>query len=369
MGELDVKIRRVINACGSMTALGSSVIRESGIREMMKASRVFVVMDELYSEASRVLSELTGAEAGCVTTGAAAGIAISVAACIAGRDIRKIEKLPDSDGMKNRVIIPKAHCINFGAPITQMIRLGGGIPVEVGQVNTLREEHVRESIDGMTAAMVYVVSHHCPQKGIISLKDFLKIGKEENLPVIVDAAAEFDILKYVRMGIDLMVFSGGKAIRGPGASGMILGRKDLIEACWAQYKGIGRAMKVGKEEIFALLASLKEYMSEGSNELKEQMKRIEIVRRNLDGLDGVDLDVERDEAGRPIYRLFIKIDEDKLNIRASEIFNKLMSGNPAIVTRPHHLKSGIIVIDPRFISEEDAEFIAEKMKSLIYSER
>ncbi|MHA1506387.1 MAG: aminotransferase class V-fold PLP-dependent enzyme [Candidatus Asgardarchaeia archaeon] len=283
--------------------------------------------------------------------------------------VKKIERLPESEGMKSRVIIPKAHCINFGAPITQMIRLGGGIPIEVGQVNTLKEEHVEEEKDGKTVALFYVLSHHCPHDGILSLEDFLKIGKEKNLPVIVDAAAEFDILKYVKMGIDLLIFSGGKAIRGPGASGIILGRKDLIEACWTQYKGIGRAMKVGKEEILALLASLKEYLSKGNSELEEQMKRIEKIRRILDGLDGISLRIVKDGTGRPIHRLFIRIDEEKLNLKASDVFNELVRGDPAIITRPHHLNSGILVIDPRFISEQDAEVIAERIKGLISSKR
>lgn len=208
---------------------------------------------------SRHIAAATGAEDGCPTSGAAAGIAISIAAVIAGCRLSLIEQLPFSEGLKNNIVIQKGHAVHFGASVQQMIALGGGKAVEVGNANHVEEAHLREAIDAQTAALFYVKSHHAIQKGMQSLATMIQLGREYGLPVIVDAAAEEDLRRYVALGADLVIYCRGKVIGGP-TSGFITGRASLVTACRAQYKGVGRAMKVGKEAIAGLLTALRQYL-------------------------------------------------------------------------------------------------------------
>ncbi|MCL5039262.1 MAG: DgaE family pyridoxal phosphate-dependent ammonia lyase [Firmicutes bacterium] len=343
----DLGLKQVINASGKMTALGGSAVAAEVAEAMARAARDYVSMEDLFRKAGQKVATLIGAEAACITSGAAAGIAISIAACIAGRDLALIERLPDSGGLRNEVLLPKGHSVNFGAPLTQVIRLGGGRPVEVGQVNEVKGAHLQGAVSDRTAALLYVKSHHTVQKGIIPLEEMVRIGKEKGIPVVVDAAAEEDLRKYLDLGADLVIYSGGKAIEGP-TSGFICGRKDLIEACQMQYRGVGRAMKIGKEGILGLLAALDRYLNRDRlQDAADQRKRMEWLIAGLQDIPHLEAGLTQDEAGREIYRAQIRIDEKGLGLTAKEVIKLLEGGDPAIYTRNHFVNLGIISIDPR----------------------
>ncbi|MFC7442832.1 DgaE family pyridoxal phosphate-dependent ammonia lyase [Laceyella putida] len=286
----------------------------------------------------------------------------SVAAVIAGTQLTRIERLPDSEGLHNEIVLQKGHAVHFGASITQMIALGGGKAMEAGHANHVEKRHLMEAITDRTAALMYVKSHHAVQKGMQSLETMLSVAQEHKIPLIVDAAAEADLRRYTAMGADLVIYSGGKAIEGP-TSGLICGRADLIEACRAQYKGIGRAMKVGKEAIIGLLTALQRY---GTREetAQAQKQRMGWLIDQLTDINGLECRLARDEAGREIYRAELRIDAQRLGWSATELMKRLEGGDPAIYTRHHYANMGILQIDPRPLLPGQEQVIVKRIREL-----
>ena len=360
-------LARVINASGKMTALGVSTIDEAVAKQMNEAAMSYVNIEDLYERAGLEIAKYTGAEDSCVTSSAAAGIAISVAACITGEDLSKVEKLPISTGMKNQIIIQKGHAVNFGAPVVQMIRLGGGVTVEVGQANKVEAFHIENTINENTAALLYVKSHHAVQKGMVSIEKMLQIAHGHNLPLIIDAAAEEDIKKYIAMGADLVVYSGAKAIEGC-TSGFITGKSRLIRACRLQYKGVGRAMKVGKENIMGIVKAVELYSTrDKSQTVKEQKEKLEWLISEVSNIRGLKAALTQDEAGREIYRAEIKVDSALLGIDAYYLIKELQKGSPAVYVREHNVNLGRFSIDPRPLGKDEEKIIAHKLKQIIES--
>lgn len=356
-------LKQIINASGKMTVLGGSAVDESVARAMFEAAQDYVDIQELMVKAGEIIAKVTTAEDGCPTVGAAAGIAISTAALIAGTNLSLIEQLPYSDGLKNEIIIQKGHLVNFGAPIAQMIRLGGGKIVEVGQVNHVTKDHILDAISEKTAAIFYVKSHHTVQKGMLSTAEVIEIGREKNIPVVIDAAAEEDVKPYIQQGAKLVIFSGSKALNGP-TSGFIGGQKELIEACRMQYKGIGRAMKVGKEQIMGLIAALQTKKDEAKN-VQEQLKKAQWIVEQFENIQGVSASVVQDEAERKIFRAQLKFDEQKLKISTYEIIKQLEEGEPAIFTRNYYANLGVISIDLRPLLPGQEKIVVDRLREIL----
>jgi D-glucosaminate-6-phosphate ammonia-lyase len=356
-------LRRVINAAGKMTALGGSAVSPEVGAAMVSAAQTHVEFDDLLVKSGQYLANLLGAEGAVVTTGAAAGVCISVAAVVAGTDMARVHSLPLSTG-KNQIVLMKGHSVNFGAPIVSMVRLGGGVPVEVGQANECSPDHIRSAFNENTAALLYVKSHHAVQKGQVSLEDCISIAHQQNIPVIVDAAAEEDLWVYPKMGADLTCFSGSKAILGP-TSGLIVGRKDLIDACRIQYSGIARPMKVGKEGIIGLVAALEAYRGVNPEHTKALKTKAEYIAAELGNIPGVRATVVQDEAGRAIYRTEIRLDPAVVGADALQVDELLRSGEPAIYTRNHQANLGILLIDPRPLAEGEEDVIVAKFREIL----
>lgn len=358
-------LRKIINGSGKMTALGASAVHTDIAQAMMEAAMDYVDIDELMLAAGRTIAEATGAEDGCPTSGASAGIAIAVAACIAGAKLSLVERIPDTEGLKNEVILQKGHAVHFGACVTQMVRIGGGKPVEVGQANHVESEHIAEAVTEKTAALLYIKSHHAVQKGMQSIATMVKIAKENGVPLLIDAAAEEDLKKYVSMGADLVIYSGGKALGGP-TSGMICGTANLVAACRAQYKGVARAMKTGKEAIIGLMTALKKYedMPDDSSQQRERMQWLVDQFATTPGIKG---SVIQDEAGRAIYRAQLAIDATVTGITAHQLTEQLEGGSPAIYTRNHYSNLGVINIDPRPLLTGQEQTIADRIKQILAS--
>lgn len=356
-------LREVINANGKMTVLGASAVSDRVAGTVKDALQNYVVIDELMDYAGKVIAGKTGAEDGCPTLGAAAGIAISVAASIAGDNLERIERIPDTEGLRNEIVIQKGHVVNFGGNIAQMIRLGGGKVVEAGCANKVEKEHIEQLITEKTAALFYVKSHHAVQKGMQSIVTMIEIAKMYGIPLIIDGAAEEDMGKYIRMGADLVIYSGGKALEGP-TSGFICGKKELIHACKKQYKGIGRAMKVSKEAMSGLISALNQYeLLDASGE--EQRERMEQVCMLLNAVHGLSCRVTQDEAGRAIYRAEIKVDEEKTGISAADLSARLIQGDPAIYLREHFKNQGLLYVDPRPLAFGQEQIVVENIKVIL----
>ena len=355
--------RKVINGCGKMTVLGASAVDKNVAEAMAQAAMDYVEIAELLPSAGKFIAQVTGAEDGCPTCGAAAGIAISTAAVLSGTNLDIIENLPDSEGLKNEIILQKGHAVNFGARVTQMMKLGGGKPIEVGTANLVVAENIENAINEKTAALFYIKSHHAVQKGMVSIETMLDIAHRHKLPLIIDAAAEEDLHKYIKMGADLVIYSGGKALEGP-TSGFICGRSELCQACRMQYQGIGRPMKTGKESIIGLLTALGKYAAKKPN-AEQQKKRMKLLLHELESIPGITGSIAQDEAGREIYRARLDIDAQITGISAAVIAQKLETGNPAIHTRNYCLAQGQIFVDPRPLLEGQENLIAERFKEIL----
>lgn len=363
MSETNFSLRPIINASGKMTALGASAVSAEVAAAIAGASSKYVVIEELLEEASKVIARYTGAEAGCVTCGAAAGIVISVAASITKDNLSLIESIPFvPDEVPQEIVMMRGHNINFGAPIGQMVALGGGKLIEVGQSNSVSGQHLEQAITARTAAVLYVKSHHAVQKGMLSYTEVIKTAHQKGVPVIIDAAAEEDLGAYISAGADLVIYSGGKAIEGP-TSGLICGKRDLIKSCLGQYRGVGRAMKIGKENIIGLLTALQRYANLDHRDVKSKLhQRVDQLLQELSGIDYIQVAKMEDEAGRGIPRVEVKFSNPGL---AEKVVRRLEAGTPALFTRNHYLNLGIIYIDPRPLQDEECALIPSVLKAAV----
>ena len=341
----------LINAAGKLTALGGTAQAAAVANAQALAARSHVDLAELRAAAGARIAEATGAEAACVTNGAAAGIAISVAAVLTGTDLDKVHRLPQFDG-PNEIVVQAGHDVDFGAPVTQMIRLGGGAPVVIGSRERVAAADLDRALGPRTAAILYVRSHHCIAHGRLPLGAMLGRG----VPVLVDAAAEEDLKSIIGAGADLVTYSGGKAIGGP-TSGFIAGKAALVEACELQERGIARAMKVGKEQIAGLLTAL-----DNPPDTRVQRSVLDALHAGL--VQFADVSVVPDRAGRPIDRVALRLPSTELR----RLVAFLRDGEPSIRTRNHQLSEGYVLFDPREVSPDQVPVVVERVRAFLRRE-
>ena len=255
----ELGVRSFINAAGTFTALTGSLMRPEVVQAMQVASRKYVNLDELHSAVGARIAELLHCPAALVTSGCASALSLATAACVAGSDRERIRRLPDTKGMKNEVLVQKTHRVGYD----HAIRNAGVALIEV----QTREELERRI--GDRTAMMFFLNSADPQ-GKIHLEEFVAIGKKHNVPTLLDAAADVppvdNLWKYTKMGFDLVGFSGGKGLRGPQSAGLLLGRKDLIDAAKLNTSPNGdtlcRSNKVNKEEIIGMLVALELFLKD-----------------------------------------------------------------------------------------------------------
>lgn len=359
-----IGLQRVVNASGRMTYLGVSTLSEEVARAAVDGGSNYVVVADLIDRAGELISAHTGAEDSCVTCSASAGIAIAMAGLISKGQRSILTRLPDSTGLRNEVILQKGHSVEYGAPITTIMRLGGAVPVEVGNANLVYPEEIEEAISDRTVALFYCKSHHCVQKGMVSLEKMIEIAHRHDLPLVIDAAAEEDMRRYVSAGADLVIYSGAKALEAT-TSGFITGKKELIGWCKKQYQGIGRAMKVGKEQIMGLIAAMDRYDSiDHDAQAEENLKTVNYLNEEINKIPHCHAVMVQDEAGRKIYRSKITFDKE-CGMTASEISDKMKEGNPSIHCRPNQLNLGIMLLDVRPLVKGDTELIIAKLAEIM----
>jgi uncharacterized pyridoxal phosphate-dependent enzyme len=320
-------IRRLINAKGTYTHLSGSRMRPEAIEAMAEAARAFVDINELEEAAGRRLAELTGAEAALVTGGCAAALAQTAAACMAGTDAERIKQLPNTSGMRCEIVIQKAH----RNPYDQAFRIAGAKLVEVES-----REQFLGAINDRTCAITHIVAYE--PWGAVKIDDALQIGREREIPVLVDAAAELppaeNLTKFVRMGADAVMFSGGKGLRGPQASGLLLGKKWLIEAAAKNAcpnHSVGRPMKAGKEEIAALVRAVELYIErDHAADWRRWEQQVAHVAAALADLPYVETGAVPMEVINHVPRIWIKWDENKVGLSVDGVLAELSRGEPRI---------------------------------------
>ncbi len=362
----DLGLRRVVNASGRVTVLGVSTFSDRVAQAAREAGQSYVVIEDLMTRAGELVSEFTGAEASCVTSCASAAIALTTAALVTRGRYTDMMRLPDSTGLANQIVLQKGHSINYGAPMDTMIRLGGGVPVEVGQANEVHPADIEEAINEKTVALLYVKSHHCVQKGMVSIEEMRDIAHAHGLPFVMDCAAEEDFQKYVALGADAVTYSGAKALEAT-TSGFVTGRRDIIRNVQAQYAGIGRAMKVGKEQIVGLLTALDQYAKRDQQAVVERIVRsVDYLVSEVNKIEGLHAEKIQDEAGRLIFRCRVTFAPDYKGALTMEDVNaRLRSGDPVVWARTEFLNLGKIDFDPRPLVEGDEDLIIASLKQIV----
>ena len=358
-------LRPVINISGTMTHLGASIIVPEAIEAMAAISPEFVEMGALHKAAGAVVARLCGTEAGTVTACVSAGITLGVAACMTGADLGRIEQLPDASGMKNEVLIQQGHMVNYGHPLEQGIRLAGAVVRPVGQVTRCRRSQLEHAITDRTASAIYVVSHHTVQYGQLPLRLFAEICRERGVPVIVDAASEYDLRRFHAEGGDLVLYSGHKFIGGP-TSGLVAGRLDLVRAVYLQNFGIGRGMKVGKETIAGLVAALEAWEPRDHAGIRaRESGYLTLWQERLDGLPGVRTELIPDPTQNPLDRLRLHVDPATAGITAWDLSTALAAGEPPVIVRDHQVEGGFFDMDPCNLHPGEAETVAASLVSVL----
>lgn len=358
----DLGLRHIINASGTMTALGASIMVPEAIEAMAAIAPYFVEMGELHKKASEVIAKATGAEAGTVTASTASGMSVSIAACMTGADMGRIEQLPDTTDMRNEVVIQLGHMVDFGHPLDQDIRITGARVRAIGQATNTKIHQLEHALGSDTAAALYVVSHHTARFGMIALKQFCDVSHAKGVPVIVDAASEYDLEGFLQDGADLVIYSGHKFLGGP-TSGLVAGKKDLVRASYLQNFGIGRSMKVGKESIYGVMAAIQAWGTRDHQGIRAKEQRIlELWQDGLKNIPGIRAEKSPDPTDNPLERLLIKVDESETGISAWELAINLAKGDTPVVVRDEYVDVGAFELDPCNHKDGQAEVTLSRLK-------
>ena len=356
-----IGLRPVINVSGTMTSLGASIVVPEAIEAMASILPHFVEINDLQRKASGVIARLTGGEAGFVTASCSAGISLAVAGAITGNNLLAIERLPDVVPEKNEVLVQMGHVVSYGAPVDQAIRLAGGKVVLVGQATSTHRFHMENAITDKTAAAVYVVSHHVVDYGLLNLKEFVEIAHAKGVPVIVDAASEYDLKIFLEQGADIALYSGHKFLGGP-TTGIVAGKKELVRHAFLQNMGIGRGMKVGKESIFGVMAALEAWEKRDHAGIRErETSYLNLWKRTLDGRPGLTALIEPDPTSNPLDRLRLIVDPEQAHITAWDLADALAKGSPPIIVRDHEVEHRYFYLDPCNLHPGEEKIVAERL--------
>jgi len=383
-----------INVSEISTRHCGALMKKEVIEAMNEAAKDSVRLDELQVAASKMISQMTHAEAGIVTTGASAALTLGIAACIAGFDAARMNRLPDIIGVRNEVVMPwhqisgYSHAIRAaGAKI-----IGAGVPpgtTPPHEVYTISGRDIETAITEKTVAIgcAFGVGSHPP------LEDVVDIAKKYNLPVILDASLGVppveNLYKFIDMGVDLVCFSGGKGLRGPQAAGILCGRRDLVSSALVQMvdagtfyewspvslipmdkirgipeHGIGRGMKVSKEAIMGLLVALQCFTGEEVTKEQEHLTRLLVgIEAGLKDVMGVATKITKGSCDYPI--LEVEINEKVVGKSATEVARELENGKPRIYSNHKYLQRGIVYIHSVNIDEAVARIVGERLSEVI----
>lgn len=356
----ELGVRPFINAAGTYTAMTASLMPDEVMQAIQWASRHFVMLDELHDAIGRRLAQRLECEAAMVTAGAASALTLGTAGVLTGKDPAKVHRLPDLTGMKSEVLIQKKHRFGY----EHAIRNCG---VKLMEVET--PEDVERVVNEKTAMMMSL--NFANQDGQIKDEDWVALGKKHGIPTFNDCAADVppveNLKKYTKMGFDLVTFSGGKGLRGPQSSGLLLGRKDLIEAARLNAPpngdAIGRGMKVNKEEMLGLLMAVERYLSiDHEKEKKEFDRRAELIRKSATSVAGVKAESFVPPIANHVPHLKITWDPNKVKLTNVEAIKLLRDGQPSIglLNLGEGIQVGVWMMQPG-----EAEIVAKRIHEVL----
>jgi len=351
-------LRHVINVSGTETPLGGAPVCPEVFEAASELARHSVYMSELQAAACDVISRATGSEAGCVTGCTAASIAISVAATMTGPDLALVERLPDTTGLKDEVIMQRGHEVTYGHIVSQNVRVAGAHVIEIGAATQCSAYQLRGAITPQTTAALYVISHLTVQERLIDLRTFCEICHAAGVPVIVDAASQPDPRPYLAAGGDLVLLSGQKSFEGFTA-GIVAGRLDLVQSCMYQMHGIGRPMKVGKEGVISAIVTLERWMNRDAAAHNSRVaERTERVRERLDKIPSL--------AARIVGKqVIVAVDPSEAGLTAHQVSVALSQQSPSIATWNQFAEIGELWLTFRLVDDKTAEHVCERFEAVL----
>ncbi len=365
----DLGVQPVINANATLTKLGGSVMPPEVIAAMEDAARFHVDLEELHDRVGERLAALTGNEAAMVTTGAAAGIMLAVAACVSGGDRELARRLPHTDALdKNEVIMFTSHRNGYDFAVRQT----GVKVIEIGGETHTDPDELEAAFSPRTAAFVWFQGYFTG-RGDLPIECVIAACRARGVPVVVDAAAQLppveNLWRFTQMGAACAIFSGGKDLRGPQTTGLVVGRRELIQAMRrlsSPNHGIGRPMKVGKEEMVGLLAAVKRYSALDHEERRERDERVVADWcATFNALPGVRaVRSFPNEAGQPLPRCEVRIDSRRVGITRDELIARLWDGSPRISVGASDEASSIL-LNPMTLTDEEVRIVTERVMHLL----
>lgn len=387
-----LNVPTVINASGTKTRIGGSRIREEALTAMQDAAGSFVRLSDLQAAASDRIADVTGAEAGYVTNGASGALLLAAAACIADTDPGVMARLPETDGIADEIVMPRTHRTAYD----HALRTAGSSIIDIGTNDRhlgtgsrdVEPWEYADAIGDDTVAVAYVYKAY----GTPPLAEVCNVAHDHDVPVIVDAAAEVppvdNFRRFIDQGADLVVFSGGKGIRGPQTTGILAGRADLIESVAFQQldlhaagdvweppmtlvdtakidgvprQGIGRPLKVGKEELVGLLSALEAFLDEDHEATRrEWLRRSEQIVDALDDVTG--LSVTIDDGDRSVApEVVVVVDEETVGRTTGDVVGALRRETPRVFVGADAIDDGQFTMNPMCLTDDEADYAVQRV--------
>jgi D-glucosaminate-6-phosphate ammonia-lyase len=365
-------LESIINGASWLTALGGSIMAPEVVAAMNEATRHFVDIAELNRRAGEYVASVTGAEAGLVTSGCSPALVLQAAACMTGADEIAASRLPLEPPAKREIVIQKAHRNRYDGAYL----LAGAQLVEAGMPMATAPWQLEGAITERTCAVAVVYGPFMKQP--LALEEIVRIAHARGVPVIVDAAAQLpppeNLTRFISMGVDMVAFSGGKGVGGPQSSGILAGRKDLIDAAVVHslnlsspYANIGRPLKATKESIVGLVRALELFLQHDHKAQWRTWRRwCESIAAELKDIEG--LDVRAEEAGRPAPQAVVYFEEGWRGPSAEQIVERLKQGSP-----PIHLSCGgfrgELFVMPVNMREGEEAIVARRLREELLARR
>src|SRR5438067_2242426 len=363
----DLGVRPVINAAATLTRLGGSRMPPPVLEAMRAGAESFVDLVELQRRAGERIARLTGNDACYISSGAAAGMAIAIAGCIAGADPDAIHRLPHAAGPPPEVIVHRSQRNGYD----QAARQTGACLVEIGDASGVSAADLEAALSPRTACVLYFAGAHYVD-GALPLDRVVGIAHARNIPVLVDAAAQVppiaSLWHFTReLDADAAIFSGGKGLRGPQSSGLVLGRRAIVDACIPNgppNHSLGRPMKVGKEEMLGIVAAIEWCLEQDESDMLARYEAT--VERWIEGLRGLPgVSVERgypSEAGQPHARAVVHIGQTAVMTRAA-LVAALWDGEPRIAVG--EVEPDAVVLNPQTLEPGEDEIVLQTLRRLL----
>ena len=326
----ELGLRTFINAAGTYTSMTGSLMPKEVIEAISYGANEYVNLDDLQDKVGERIAELLDCEYATVSSGCFGAMSIGMAGILTGKNPKKVKQLPNTEGMKNEVIIQESHTIGYAQALTN-------VGAKVVKVKTTKQ--LEKAITDKTCMLWFLNAH--TDRGEIKWEEFIALGKKHKIPTFIDCAADVppveNLFRFTKMGFDLVAFSGGKGLRGPQSAGLLLGKREYIEAARMHTpprgETIGRGMKVNKEEVLGMLAALELYLEKDHKKEWEMWEsQIQLISDSATSVVGVETEIHVPAYANHVPSLRISWDENKVKISPNEVRKQLTEGHPSIQT-------------------------------------